>query len=238
MGKRVKPGSSKENPGASCKSIKEFNPMAPNGVYWIRLKQAVQMYCDMESGGWTMVGNVKVTNESQVGKVHWKILLSDDSSKLSEVTKNRFLLSSIGLNELQSHTNFTQMRFQCTKQWHNRTFDIFTAPTALGRSVVDYMLERISWANRPVTCNSYLRKKDDTSIMSNHCELWEGAGSPYGRRGWHDWYPHARPYGVLGGIPYKRWISLLQENVLCDDYGNENGYSSIGEWKYLYDNSK
>lgn len=39
--------------GSSCKEIKENNPLATNGVYYIDLDFPV--YCDMDDGGWTLV---------------------------------------------------------------------------------------------------------------------------------------------------------------------------------------
>ncbi|XP_068726004.1 uncharacterized protein [Montipora capricornis] len=49
---------SMENPGSSCKDIKERSPTEPtNGVYWIITgsQGAIPVYCDMKAGGWTMV---------------------------------------------------------------------------------------------------------------------------------------------------------------------------------------
>ncbi len=54
-------GLSSETAAASCYEIKEKNPAAPSGTYWLYTPQMdapAQFYCDQESkgGGWVMIG--------------------------------------------------------------------------------------------------------------------------------------------------------------------------------------
>jgi hypothetical protein len=50
----------KENPGASCAAVKDADPTAPNGVYWVTLNNGTPaaVYCEMtlNGGGWVRVG--------------------------------------------------------------------------------------------------------------------------------------------------------------------------------------
>ena len=42
----------KSNPGASCKSVKENDgSLAESGYYWINLSVATMVYCDMDTDG-------------------------------------------------------------------------------------------------------------------------------------------------------------------------------------------
>lgn len=68
-------------PADSCKQIHdsklsdETKSSAKNGVYWIKTsltgKEAVQTFCDMDNGGWTLVGKIS----GRVGNIHSKWLV-------------------------------------------------------------------------------------------------------------------------------------------------------------------
>ena len=89
----------KELPADSCKQIHDASlvknkPRAKNGVYWIKTdlqgSTAVQTYCDMENGGWTLVGKIN----GRVGNIYNKWLVSNYNTaelKASNITKrNQF----------------------------------------------------------------------------------------------------------------------------------------------------
>ena len=89
----------KELPADSCKQIHDASllnnkPRAKNGVYWIKTdlqgSAAVQTYCDMENGGWTLVGKIS----GKVGNIYNKWLVSNHNTaelKASKITKrNQF----------------------------------------------------------------------------------------------------------------------------------------------------
>ncbi|KAK2566667.1 hypothetical protein P5673_009330 [Acropora cervicornis] len=85
----------KELPADSCKQIHDASlvnnkPRAKNGVYWIKTdlqgSAAVQTYCDMENGGWTLVGKIS----GRVGNIYNKWLVSNHNTaelKASNITK-------------------------------------------------------------------------------------------------------------------------------------------------------
>ncbi|XP_067033252.1 uncharacterized protein [Acropora muricata] len=85
----------KELPADSCKQIHDASlvnnkPRAKNGVYWIKTdlqgSAAVQTYCDMENGGWTLVGKIS----GRVGNIYNKWLVSNHNTaelKASKITK-------------------------------------------------------------------------------------------------------------------------------------------------------
>ncbi|KAL9952126.1 hypothetical protein ACROYT_G039335 [Oculina patagonica] len=68
------------NPGLSCKDIlTKAGKQLSDGVYWIRLQgspDAFPVYCDMASGGWTMVFKVV----SGVDRKVWDLYNSDDAA--------------------------------------------------------------------------------------------------------------------------------------------------------------
>ena len=89
----------KELPADSCKQIHDASllnnkPRAKNGIYWIKTNlqgsTAVQTYCDMENGGWTLVGKIS----GRVGNIYNKWLVSNHNTaelKASKITKrNQF----------------------------------------------------------------------------------------------------------------------------------------------------
>ena len=89
----------KELPADSCKQIHDASlvnnkPRAKNGVYWIKIdlqgSTAVQTYCDMANGGWTLVGKIS----GRVGNIYNKWLVSNYNTaelKASNITKrNQF----------------------------------------------------------------------------------------------------------------------------------------------------
>ena len=89
----------KKLPADSCKQIHDASlvnnkPRTKNGVYWIKIdlqgSTAVQTYCDMANGGWTLVGKIS----GRVGNIYNKWLVSNYNTaelKASNITKrNQF----------------------------------------------------------------------------------------------------------------------------------------------------
>ncbi|KAL9952123.1 hypothetical protein ACROYT_G039332 [Oculina patagonica] len=70
----------KDHPGLSCKDIlNKAGQQLSNGVFWIHLQgsqDSFPVYCDMASGGWTMVFKVV----SGVDKKVWDLYNSDQAS--------------------------------------------------------------------------------------------------------------------------------------------------------------
>ena len=75
----------KDQPADSCKQIYDSNlddqkkSSSKSGVYWIKTslkgREAVQTFCDMANGGWTLVGKVS----GQVGNIHTKWLIQNQN---------------------------------------------------------------------------------------------------------------------------------------------------------------
>ena len=72
----------KKLPADSCKQIHDASlvndkPRAKNGIYWIKTdlqgSSSVQTYCDMENGGWTLVGKIS----GNVGDIYNTWLVSN-----------------------------------------------------------------------------------------------------------------------------------------------------------------
>ena len=72
----------KKLPADSCKQIHDASlvnnkPRAKNGVYWIKTalqgSSSVQTYCDMQNGGWTLVGKIN----GKVGNIYKTWLVSN-----------------------------------------------------------------------------------------------------------------------------------------------------------------
>ena len=76
------PGSTPSRPAASCKEIKELNPTAPSGYYWLKGTggSSYHMYCDMSrscggiTGGWMRVTKINMTNSSHTCPEGLKLL--------------------------------------------------------------------------------------------------------------------------------------------------------------------
>ena len=76
------PGSTPSHPAASCREIKELNPTAPSGYYWLRGTgdSSIHMYCDMSrscggiTGGWMTVAKINMTNSSHTCPAGLKLL--------------------------------------------------------------------------------------------------------------------------------------------------------------------
>ena len=85
---------SRENPGDSCKSIKDAYPSSESGTYWVRgINGPVEVHCDMgnnvcggESGGWMRIADIDTTQ-------------SDDCpSPLKQVSGRKLCETTIGRN--------------------------------------------------------------------------------------------------------------------------------------------
>jgi len=87
----------KKLPADSCKQIHDASfvnnqPRAKNGVYWIKTdlqgSSAVQTYCDMKNGGWTLVGKIS----GKVGNIYKTWLVSNHDTaalKTPKITKQK-----------------------------------------------------------------------------------------------------------------------------------------------------
>ena len=87
----------KRLPADSCKQIHDASlvnnqPRAQNGVYWIKTdlkgSSAVQTYCDIKNGGWTLVGKIS----GKVGNIYKTWLASNYNTaalKTPKITKQK-----------------------------------------------------------------------------------------------------------------------------------------------------
>ena len=99
------PFGEKEHPADSCKQIHDSNlndqkkSTAKSGVYWIKtslkVSEAVQTFCDMDNGGWTLVGKVR----GRVGNIYSGWLIQ---SQNPEQLKSPLMNSSTGYSCLDA----------------------------------------------------------------------------------------------------------------------------------------
>ena len=82
----------KKLPADSCTQIHDASlvnnkPRAKNGVYWIKTdlqgSSAVQTYCDMKNGGWTLVGKIS----GRVGNIYNTWLVSNHNTAALKTSK-------------------------------------------------------------------------------------------------------------------------------------------------------
>ena len=82
----------KKLPADSCKQIHDASlvndkPRAKNGIYWIKTdlqgSSSVQTYCDMENGGWTLVGKIS----GNVGDIYNTWLVSNHNTAALKTPK-------------------------------------------------------------------------------------------------------------------------------------------------------
>ena len=82
----------KKLPADSCKQIHDASlvnnkPRAKNGIYWIKTdlqgSSAVQTYCDMKNGGWTLVGKLS----GKVGNIYKTWLVSNHNTAALKTPK-------------------------------------------------------------------------------------------------------------------------------------------------------
>ena len=83
VGKDLKLLGQKDSPAHSCKqihdaSLQDGKPRVKNGLYWIKTdgNRAVQTYCDIQNGGWTLVGKIN----GFVGNIHDTWLIKEHNS--------------------------------------------------------------------------------------------------------------------------------------------------------------
>ena len=83
VGENLKLLGQKDSPAHSCKqihdaSLQDGKPRVKNGLYWIKTdgNRAVQTYCDIQNGGWTLVGKIN----GNVGNIHDTWLIKEHNS--------------------------------------------------------------------------------------------------------------------------------------------------------------
>ena len=78
------PGTTPSYPAASCWEIKNLNPSAPSGQYWLRGTDgsSFRMYCDMDrscggvAGGWMRVADIDMTDSNNTCPEGLQLLMS------------------------------------------------------------------------------------------------------------------------------------------------------------------
>ena len=90
IGKDLRILGQKDSPAHSCKqihdaSLQDGKPRVDNGLYWIKTNgiRAVQTYCDIQNGGWTLVGKIN----GNVGNIHDTWLIKEHNSADLRISK-------------------------------------------------------------------------------------------------------------------------------------------------------
>ncbi|MFH1724503.1 MAG: fibrinogen-like YCDxxxxGGGW domain-containing protein [Elusimicrobiota bacterium] len=223
-------GGSGPGPGTvapSCKAIKDADLEAASGPYLIDPNggseaDAFHAWCDMDTdgGGWTLVTNL--------------VLHSNDSIYFAAITDYRGIVNyadenlAIGanaLNDLRNDMGFTDLRFNCHKDYNAKTIDIKTSALP----VLDYFTARTN--TKPAAPSSYTILAADNSHLSQVPHRWgylysggyfTGTWSTDGYE--NDYRLHNHPFFEAWTA---HWLANPNERFECDDYLNV----SPGFWK-------
>jgi len=167
-----------------------------------------------------VVGNLTITDESQVNQYHINNLISSNFDALSMVRNENFFLNGEKFAELRSLTNFTSVRMFCEKEWHGRRVDI----KFLGEAV-----DRLTWAassNDGFCNNNYAFLEGDTSLFQNGgytCASYGGMSESIDTR-LYAWAFYVEGiHNVRGMHPH-----------CCDDahINDAPNFTIIGKWVY------
>ena len=144
---------------------------------------------------------------------------------------NKTVLTKSAMNELWTHSPFTQMRFHCSKQ-QGRTFHVTTVANSTGEAVVQYFSGQTDVM--PHSCNSFVTMDDDNSKAAEVCKKW---GVEYGVQNVGKWsgsgINETRLYHYIVFVWYAyHWlISPKDGRVECDDF---HGKVSSGDFWKIY----
>ncbi|KAL9957011.1 hypothetical protein ACROYT_G038588 [Oculina patagonica] len=221
------------SPAHSCYNIRQSGVSVGNGEYWIDPEQngnPLKVYCDMttDGGGWLLVANIVMNNSTPPSR--WTAETSYRG--ISNYHNNLMGIKKSAMNELRTHLNFTQLRFQCSKQ-QGRTFHVTTVANSTGEAVVQYFSDQTNM--RPSSCNSFQRLAGDNSQLAMQCEKWGREGSFHVGKWGHDQKTgETMMYNHAAFIAYNnRWL-IFHGKWLCDDNDDENSFFAVSRgdfWK-------
>ena len=136
--------------------------------------------------------------------------------------RKTMFLSLEATRELRAHLSFTQLRFHCSKQ-KGRTFHVTTAPNSNGEAVINFFSGQTN--SRPNSCGSFVRMKDDNSMLAQNCQQWKD-------QKWGDHNPSGSCRYKVVAFVYAGFHWLLQTPISsrweCDDYNTSNGGEFFG----------
>ena len=147
---------------------------------------------------------------------------------ISNYHNTQTFLTKSAMNELWSHSPFTQLRFHCSKQ-HGRTFHVTTVANSTGEAVVKYFSGQTDV--QPDACGSFIRMENDNSRLAGVCRKWGYNGVSYKVGKWGSALDQERLYNHVAFIASSHHWLLTPGGSRweCDDY--DVGASSGDFWK-------
>ena len=134
------------------------------------------------------------------------------------ITSDQMVLTKTAMNELKTHLSFTQLRFHCSKK-KRRTFHVTTAPNSTGEAVVQYFSGQTDVM--PASCGSFIKMKNDNSVLATVCKRWGRENGVYGVGKWSHQERYSNRLYVLPAFDHAGYLWVLsprEKRWECDDY--------------------
>ena len=197
-----------------------------NLQYWILFKYSFPSCFSL--GGWTLIFRTVLETSDKVNS----FTKTYGYSKMFEY-KNYHLINLGTIYQLRQEISFKQLRFYCHKKRVGRTLHIMTRLNVKGEMVVRYFSNS---TDRPVSCGSFVSLPDDTSIVSQHCNIWsvQGDGNWGSNRYNGNWRIQNEPIYVDVGSKHTMQIVPKSSRSYCDDHWADNVQHSAGDSWFIF----
>jgi len=214
-------GGVEQCPAQSCLHIADSGQQV-DGSYWIDADQdgtAISAYCDLsvDGGGWMRVFGLKHDGAASNGEMD----VDTPETGLELANLHRGALSQLGLAQLQSLINFTEIRFFCTKPQGGKILDIKSD----NGDVINYFTGQSIFQ---ITANAYsmTRLPSDASLLGQNPSLWDGGTSKWG----HNSLGASLRSHPMYITNIANWNAPYGSRYECDDF-QFSGNNKAGTWE-------